>query len=145
MSWQESLCCCRSPSSCCWWPRSCLPPLIRCLWLVSTAVNHSAGRDWCVGLNRWEWVTQMERNDGGCFRDPENQDAANCIHHIHGYVSSRNGPLRNEGDRSPWNGPVESHPDAWVCYLSVPKRTITEENPSNNVRGKSFFILRAYI
>lgn len=31
------------------------------------------------------------------------------------------------------------------CYLSVPKRTITEENPSNNVRGKSFFILRASI
>ncbi len=43
----------------------------------------------------------MERNDGGCFRDPENQDAANCIHHIHGYVSSRNGPLRNEAIAHP--------------------------------------------
>lgn len=41
-----------------------------------------------------------ERNDGGCFRDPENRDAANCIHHIHGYESSRNGALRNERDRS---------------------------------------------
>lgn len=86
-----------------------------------------------VSVQTWKWLAQMERNDGRGFRDPENRDAAKCICHIHGYVSSANGPVRNEYNHSLWNG------SCWCCLFP----NVERENPSHNAKDKTILISTA--
>lgn len=91
-------------------------------WWVKLSIT-ARGAGLVSSLNRWKWLAQMERNDGCFFRDPENREAAKCICHIHGYVSSANGPVRNEYNHSPWNGPSRRSDPSCLQMLFVCSQT----------------------